>query len=110
MTNGYEYYEVWPVRKTKNGGVERILQPSLEALEASGEKPDFWSLYGVYGGEAEAIGDFVSWEAAYRVMNLILAPLAEVRDVLECHACTGKGGILRHVEDIINQSSNEERF
>lgn len=90
----------------------------------------FWTLYGRHWNNAgkvflsTAIGDFDTFEAAYEVLDAIITPLAEVRDMLE-EAGSGKlypktEDLLRvqHVackaantlDDIINQCTNEDRI
>lgn len=76
----------------------------------------FWTLYGYDGPRAVAIGDFVSFDAAYEVMNGILAPLGDVwrtaEDVNGSERMTAEAltKLSCMAMDICNQSTNDERL
>lgn len=77
--------------------------------------PVFWTLYGRDGeGMAHAIGDFESFPAALAILNAILAPMAAARDKLETMPHAGNVRPLIpaacDLDDVINQSSTEERL
>lgn len=74
----------------------------------------FWTLYGRdEEGLACAIGDFETFAAALDVLNAILEPMAEARDKLRD---TDEGywsdvyRVADDLDDVINQSTNEERL
>ena len=73
----------------------------------------FWTLYGWNGAGHDAIGDFTTFDAALSVLNGILAPMAQARDLLAPCADGDPGGISDAwslLEDVINQSSTGERL
>lgn len=68
----------------------------------------FWTLYGVEeDGCSRAIGDFVSFEYAYEVLCMILAPLRTAADYI---AETTESAVGLMLEDICNQSTTEDRL
>lgn len=81
-------------------GAHHTWEAALEEAEfhALG-RPVFWTLYGVHE-TSTAIGDFKTFNDAYKVMQAILLPMRE--------ACA------RHydaeLDDICNQSTTEERL
>lgn len=81
----------------------------------------FWTLYGIEeDGCALAIGDFVSFEAAYEILCAILAPIRAAADLFAAmtpHVYSADGGMIEEtqglasaLEDICNQSTTEERL
>lgn len=80
----------------------------------------FWSLYGVDSSCTMAIGDFVSKDAAREVMNAILAIPAAARDAINAeNSARGQNSADRDkaakmaadwLDDMINQSSNDQRI
>lgn len=88
----FAYYEIAPCRRTEDGiGVEQCEK----------EEAEFWGLYGRdQRSRARHIGDFDSFEAAYEIMQAILIPIRHAIDAENWSA----------LEDICNQSSNEERL
>ena len=98
----FDYYEIRPC-VNRGGYIDSFLGDgtpagALAEAEATG-LPVFWTLYGVHG-TSTAIGDFDSFETAYRCMQAILLPMRAACD--------------RHyddeLDDICNQSTTEERL
>lgn len=124
-TLAFEYFEVRPC-------IERDRQVTCyrdegefaaelsRSHEARREFHVFWSLYGVDRNATIAIGDFVSKDAAHEVMNAILAIPAAARNALQGARAAGNGyrtGIEQAarlaadwLDDMINQSSNDQRI
>lgn len=77
-------------------------------------KTYFWTLYGKDEvGHWEAISDCKSFAAAYEVMNAILAPLAQARDLIYAADDPIPEELMllaNRFDDIINQSSTDERL
>lgn len=70
----------------------------------------FWTLYGRdEDGLVTAVGDFKTFAAALDVLNAILAPMAEARDLIYEDALNADH-VAGNLDDIINQSSNAERL
>lgn len=68
----------------------------------------FWTLYmRTTNGETVAVGDFKSFEDAYQVQCAILAPMRKAVSLLEQGYEMEAPSLL---EDICNQSSNEDRL
>lgn len=71
----------------------------------------FWAIYGQdEEGHARAIGDFTSFESAYEVLNAILAPMAAARDLIREGSPEDAQRAADDLEDVILQSSSEERL
>jgi len=88
------------------------LTAAREAADRLGGKV-FWTLYGIDAkGEATAIGDFITFNAALDVLNAILAPMAAARDMMRSVYDDGpeEFGAADHLDDFINQSTNSERL
>lgn len=115
----FDYYHIRPCVYEANG--ETIVQleiPWTEDTETSGwcghgvadakqaaedyDGPVIWTLYG-HGsdGEDRAIGDFTTFEAAYEILSAMLLPIRWAMD---------KHGDNPDLEDILNQSTNEDRL
>ena len=75
-----------------------------------GASPVYWTLYGhdADTGIDEIIGTFKTFEASYAVMNGILAPMADARDKIEESNASREAAC--DLEDVINQSSTEDRL
>lgn len=130
----FEYFEIRPcietftrlADQTEEGSIdsfrsEENYQAALSTIDASGTSyKTFWTLYGIDPeGLGFAIGDFTTKADAHQIMNAILAPMAEARDLIDDNAETddGKGGVVTGPErasviltDFINQCSNAERI
>ena len=124
-TLAFEYYEVRPCiecdrQVTSYRNEDEFGAELARSQKARREFRAFWSLYGVDRNATTAIGDFVSKDAAHEVMNAILAVPAAVR-----HALQGarparnedRDGIEQTarsaadwLDDMINQSSNDQRI
>ncbi|MFI0848708.1 hypothetical protein [Mesorhizobium sp. IMUNJ 23232] len=124
-TLAFEYYEVRPCierdRQVSSYADEGDYGADLKAAEESGaEFRTFWSLYGIDASAHTAIGDFVSKDAAYEIMNAILAVPAAARNALQgarSQENTDREGIEQAarsaadwLDDMINQSSNDRRI
>jgi hypothetical protein len=124
-TLAFEYYEVRPCierhRQVTSYRDEDEFEAELaRSPQAGREFRAFWSLYGVDRNTTSAIGDFVSKDAAHEVMNAILAIPAAARNALQAARPAGGGrsdSIDRAIrsatdwlEDMINQSSNDQRI
>lgn len=74
----------------------------------------FWTLYGRdEEGLAMAIGNFTTLDAAYEIMNAILAPMVAARDKIRDAAEGYSADVYRvadDLDDFINQCSNTERL
>ncbi|SCW76944.1 hypothetical protein SAMN02927900_04739 [Rhizobium mongolense subsp. loessense] len=107
----FDYYEVRPCIDV-NGAF--ISYRTLEAFEEDkarlvklGEVKLTWTIYGILtNGEARAIGDFVDQASAMAIMNAILAPMARARDLI----WEDNDKAYAVLDDVINQSSNNERI
>lgn len=121
----FEYYEVRPCiesdGQTTSFVDEGDYAADLTVLQNRGEAfRTFWSLFGVDAGTHRAIGDFVSKEAAHEVMNAILAIPAAARNAVNAgqplRSADGSdigsvaGRAADWLDDMINQSSNNERI
>lgn len=102
---------------TKIGAYNEAEEASRAFLEEHGYRDIFWTLYGIEpDGCSLAIGDFVSFEAAYEVLSMILAPIRAAADqlVTEAQIQSPLGEHLSELacvlEDICNQSTTEERL
>lgn len=124
-TLAFEYYEVRPCierdRQVTSYRDEEEFEAELaRSPQARREFRAFWSLYGVDRNTTSAVGDFVSKDAAHEGMNAILAIPAAARNALQAARLTSDGrshGIDRAIrsatdwlEDMINQSSNDQRI
>lgn len=124
-TLALEYYEVRPCierdrQVTSYRDEDEFAAELANSPQARREFRVFWSLYGVDRNATIAIGDFVSKYAAHEVMNAILAIPAAARNALQA-ARPARGrkrdSIDRAIrsatdwlEDMINQSSNDQRI
>jgi len=121
----FEYYMIRPC-------IERVGQitsyfdegdyaAALAGLQNSVEEfRTFWTLYGVDAGAHTAIGDFTSNDAAHEVMNAILAVPAAARNAINGAMPVRRSdrSQIEHVagkaadwlDDMINQSSNQQRI
>lgn len=121
----FEYFEVRPCiernRQVTSYRDEDDFADELARAQQSGrEYRAFWSLYGVDRSSTTAIGDFVSKDAAHEVMNAILAIPAAVRDAIHAEdqpqrqngADVDKAvrSAADWLDDMINQSSNDQRI
>lgn len=130
----FHYFEIRPcietftrlADQTEEGSIdsfraEEDYQAALLKVDASGNRYNtFWTLYGIDPeGLGFAIGDFTTKADAHEIMNAILAPMAEARDLVDDNADAddGKGGVVTGAErasailtDFINQCSNAERI
>jgi hypothetical protein len=124
-TLAFEYFEVRPCieadRQVTSYRVEDEFTDDLARAQKSGRAfRAFWSLYGIDRGATMAIGDFVSKVAAHEVMNAILAIPAAARDAItaENSARRQNGAAIENaaqvaadwLDDMINQSSNDQRI
>jgi hypothetical protein len=108
--------EVWcQMRECYIGTPKAALAEAQEYFDPLRHKSLFWTLYGRWNnGLAQAIGDFKTFEATYKVMQGILMPMREAINLMDSE--TGSGGIKTLndaqclLEDICNQSSSEERL
>lgn len=121
----FEYYEVRPCierdRQIASYADEQDYAADLTAAQKSGEEfRTFWSLYGVDDtGVHTAIGDFISKDTAHEVMNAILAVPAAARNAIHAATAakprntgdvgTGARAAADWLDDMINQSSNDQR-
>lgn len=128
MMDSFDYYEIFPcidtgeetirftgdLVKTTEGTVltAQSAQAEAEAYQAKhGTSAPFWTIYGRADGLATAIGDFKSFEAALKVLDAILAPMAAARDTLANLSNNEDASeALSILEDVINQSTNERRL
>lgn len=128
MLPAFEYLEVRPCIETKGNVVSyRDEQEFLSEItrlsdlrrKRGGAFKSYWTIYGMAGAEAVAIGDFSTKAAAHEVMDSILAPMAHARDVLDAGSAPYKDQkelaarvdkAASHLEDFILQSSNLERI
>lgn len=117
----FEYYEVRPCierdRHIASYADEQDFAADLKTAEASGKEfRTFWSLYGIDAGAHTAIGDFVSKDAAHEVMNAILAVPAAARNAIHGEPRSGADreagarAAADWLDDMINQSSNDQRI
>jgi len=121
----FEYYEVRPCierdRQVSSYANEGDYGADLMAAQASAQEfRTFWSLYGIDANAHTAIGDFVSKDAAHEVMNAILAIPAAARNAIAAvrpsrgTECPDIATAARHaadwLDDLINQSSNDQRI
>jgi hypothetical protein len=121
----FEYYEVRPCieRGHQITSYDREDEYAAELVGAQNwgeEFRTFWCLYGIDAGARTAIGDFVTRDAAHEIMNAILAvPAAArnaingargVRRALVCDLESSAGRAADWLDDMINQSSNEQRI
>lgn len=121
----FEYYEVRPCierdRHIASYADEQDYAADLKAAQASGtEFRTLWSLYGIDAGAHTAIGDFVSKDAAHEVMNAILAVPAAARNAIHAETAAkprsgadgeeGARAAADWLDDMINQSSNDQRI
>ncbi|CAM5291600.1 hypothetical protein ATER59S_00550 [Aquamicrobium terrae] len=121
----FEYYEVRPCIERDSQVTsfrdEGDYAAELAGLQSWGEEfRTFWTLYGVDGGTHTPIGDFVSRNSAHEVMNAILAVPAAARNAINaamplrraegshCGHIAGKAA--DWLDDMINQSSNQQRI
>lgn len=124
-TLAFEYYEVRPCierdRQVTSYRDENEFSAELaRSQKALGEFRAFWSLYGVDRNVTIAIGDFVSKDAAREVMNAMLAVPAAASNALHVTRPAGdkdRAGIEQAarsaadwLDDMINQSSNDQRI
>ena len=124
-TLAFEYYEVRPCieRDRQVTSYQDEDEFGAELAKSQGARREFrafWSLYGVDRNATTAIGDFVSKDAALEVMNAILAIPAAARNALqgarrrEDADCEGVQQAAQSaadwLDDMINQSSNNERI
>lgn len=119
----FQYFEVRPVIEIDGACVSYRTYDAFEAdrddwKEEGRQFDTFWTLYGIAGGEARAIGDFADQATALQIMNAILAPMARARDILDAGSApfsdretlverTREASTL--LEDFILQCSNEDR-
>lgn len=100
-------------------GADRAGQDAVEGCFRDAEV--FWTIYGIEpDGCSRAIGDFGSFEDAYEVLSMILAPIRAAADTLidllpyiysaDGLAVEEANGMACALEDICNQSSTEERL
>lgn len=74
---------------------------ALKEAEAHG-RPVFWTIYGVdQEGMSTAIGDYVTYDTALEILHAILVPFRRAIDGTRA---------VSDIEDILNQSSNEDRL
>jgi hypothetical protein len=121
----FEYYEVRPCierdRQIASYADEDNYAADLTAAQRSGQEfRTFWSLYGIDAGAHIAIGDFISKDAAHEVMNAILAIPAAARNAVNAVRPvrsadssvieTAASQAADWLDDMINQSSNEQRI
>lgn len=122
---GFQYYEVRPCierdRQIASYADEDDFAADLAAAQRSGQEfRTFWSLYGINAGAHTAIGDFISKDAAHEVMNAILAIPAAARNTINAARPvssadssvieTAASQAADWLDDMINQSSNEQRI
>ena len=125
----FEYYEIrccvdhggeilsftgafWcPEREQFIGTPKTALREARLAASARLGSRVFWTLYGRWmDGTAEAIGDFKTFEDAYRIMQGILMAMRKAADMVandDGYSAADAGAML---EDICNQSTTEERL
>lgn len=124
-TLAFEYFEMRPCierdrQVTSYRDEDEFADELSRSHEARKEFRAFWSLYGVGRNATIVIGDFVSKDAAHEVMNAILAIPAAARNALQGARAAGNGDHagIDHVarlaadwlDDMINQSSNDQRI
>jgi len=114
----FRYYEIRACVRTADGDVQSFLgNPVFDLLNgnhvhtpegaqvaaaAAGTGHVFWTIYGIdQNGEAEALIDRTSFQAALDTLHAMLVPLR--------HAIDGDEPV-SDIEDILNQSSNEVRL
>ncbi|MER8406977.1 hypothetical protein NKH16_19975 [Mesorhizobium sp. M1307] len=76
-------------------------------------KPVFWTIYGRdEEGLAMAVGDFTTFADADEIMNAILAPMAEARDLIRDgdDGRTDAETAANNLDDFVNQCSNSDRI
>ena len=120
----FEYYEVRPCiesdsKVTSYRDKEEFGAELAKFQTERREFRAFWSLYGVDRNATTAIGDFVSKDTAHDVMNAILAIPAAARNALQGVRPEGnksRNGMEQAarsaadwLDDMINQSSNDQR-
>lgn len=135
MKEQLEYFEIRATVTAPNGDVQSFLGPKNEEGQydpddAMAQAEEFvkmwqlnitpmWALYAIVqtekGSEARHIADLRSFEAAMALEDLLLQPLMYIRDKLGDVNWPGSVnhhvmGILSKCEDIIIQSSNEDRL
>lgn len=103
---------VWcPVREDYIATPQGALREARLAASARPGARVFWTLYGHWpDGMVEAIGDFTTFPAAYRIMQGILMPMRKAADMIandDGHSAADAGSML---EDICNQSSTEDQL
>lgn len=121
----FEYYEVRPCIERDSQVTsfrdEGGYASELVGLQSWGEEfRTFWTLYGVDAGTYTSIGDFVSKDAAHEVMNAILAVPAAARNAINdaMPVRRAERSRIEHIagraadwlDDMINQSSNQQRI
>lgn len=124
-TLAFEYYEVRPCIErerhvTSYRDEEEFGTELAKSQTARREFRAFWSLYGVDRNTTTAIGDFASRDAAHEVMNAILAMPAAARNALQGarpRENADREGVQQAaqsaadwLDDMINQSSNDDRI
>ena len=124
-TLAFEYFEVRPCierdRQVTSYRDEAEFADELARAQKSGrEFRAFWSLYGVDRGSTMAIGDFVSKHVSHEVMNAILAIPAAARDAINAKNSARRQNsgdpdkaaqmAADWLDDMINQSSNDQRI
>ncbi len=121
----FEYYEVRPCIE-RDHQITSYVREDEYAAELVGAQSwgedvrTFWCLYGIDAGTRTAIGDFVTRDAAHEVMNAILAVPAAARNAINAtrtirRSLTSEvdgpaGRAADWLDDMINQSSNEQRI
>ena len=137
MNTGFQYFEIRPAVDTGDstqsflGEAEHcpargadIYTPRGAEREARAYQVEHggtlvWTIYGRHmdGGcmVADAVGDFTTFDGALTILNHILAPMAAARDKLESMPHDGAGPrplipAACDLDDVINQSSTEERL
>lgn len=89
------------------------IRPCTEGRSYTGAvaeaEPVFWTLYlRDQKGFATAIGDFETFQVAYQILKAILLPIRQALDELPNEYL--RGPAICHLEDICQQSSNEDRL
>lgn len=113
----FDYLEIRPCIQERD---DIISFATWEEYRECGEEAHFWTIYGRdEKGEAHAIGDFETFEAAERIMWAIYAPVWKARDMLQDGedkevtnglVLTPAEQATSILEDAINQCSNRERL
>lgn len=85
--------------------------PNWKNAQAEAEAtglPVFWTLYGIdEDGYTNAIGDWMHFQVAYQIMQAILLPMRDACTLVENRDYSAAMSLL---DDICNQSSNEDRL